>query len=424
MASSKRKAGAEATTETGLLSGIGTNSVDTVNNVAAGNESSSQPSSNSKRGKRTHASSEVKENNPIHSTKVNSNEDGKGGKSSCSTPSRLQLLQNHNILHNVMTYLDEISLFQLENTYFEFIDISSIARQWSYLSSCDENKSIHHHKRWRSITEMDIESVGKEMELLDSKARGENTSVDLPDSLSREDLLARRIGRNFAEEAIFVQEREKEASRIYDFDRTPYHANDIPLSSRAIKETTGNHHWREWYDYRTNSVNSKHAFVRLSLLDGSGRFWQGFRELKTNYNTTFFRAVFNMSDLINHMDWTELHSALFPLMMNSWCGRMAHLMSMTQITVSMNGKLLIATGGYYTMTGGLNENEKFVFHPRHYRLPLAKTTKNDLQWMPYQATLKVDTAANELALELECDHADLPFMKAADIGKAGACAHW
>ena len=51
--------------------------------------------------------------------------------------------------------------------------------------------------------------------------------------------LACYIGRNFAQEALFVREREKEACLIYKFDDTPDNVYDIPIFTdhRSLTDT-------------------------------------------------------------------------------------------------------------------------------------------------------------------------------------------
>ena len=447
MTVSKRKVdGAEATIEPCLLSAFNANTFNTVNNAAIESSPKEQPNGDSKRGKRVHVpshqTSDSINNFLIESTKVKDNGNRRCGKNffSASTKSRLQWLQNHNIMHNVMLFLDEVDLFHLENTHSEIIGLLSFARQWSHLSHRDDNKITYAHNRWRPTNEMDTEFVLNQMESIESKAvdhkdeaitdKGSDCDTTMLDHPCRDDLLARCIGRNFAEEAIFVRDREKEASHIYNFNRHALTPDDIPISSIESAASSWRQHWAEWYDYRANSVNGKDAFVRFSLRDGSGRFWQGFRGLTTNYNTTFFRMQFDMKELIEDMHWTELESYLQSddeifASMQSRLQAMESLMKMTQITVSVCGKLLVATGGYSPRFGDVSENaRKCYFHNRHYKLPLADTTKNDLHWMPYQICLAADPTQNELSIEFDCDHSDLPFMKAEDIGKPNAFAHW
>merc|ERR1712194_415480 len=172
-----------------------------------------------------------------------------------------------------------------------------------------------------------------------------------------------------------------------------------------------------------------YAFVRLSLRDGSGRCWHGFRRLTTNYNTTFFRLHFDMKELIKDMQWAELD---FYLKLNDTTHPFAQnrpkaiepLIRMIQLTISLEGKLLVATGGYSPSFSGLAGNDKCYLHARHYRYPLADTTKNDLEWMPYRVCLEANSTQNELVIQFACDHGNLPFMRAADIGNPNANAHW
>jgi hypothetical protein len=440
------------TMELCLLSAFNANSLPASLVAAVDTSSTTQSSANRKR---SHSPS-IQSENKSNVLKKNFS----GGKKSSISPSlqsRLQWLQDHGIMHNVLFFLDESDLFQLENAHSEMIGPLSIARQWSYLSISDENKTIYAQKRWRAMDEKDVEAVVDAMKSNGSEAvdpryddnckrKDSGCDITMIGQPCKKELLARQIGRHFASEALFVKEREKEASHIYNFDRTPADVDDIPLLIDSDSSTDhekrsnptmpssqvasdGGRHWCEWYDYRANSVNEKNAFVRLSLRDGSGRFWHGFRRLTTNYNKTFFRLHFNMKELIKDMRWTEFESYLTfndttYTSMQSRLKAMEALMRMTQLTVSLGGKLLVATGGYSPSFGSFPGNGKCYFHARHYRLPLAETTKNELQWMPYRICLADDSAQNELVVQFDCDHPDLPFMKAEDIGNPNAFAHW
>mmetsp|Transcript_6052 Transcript_6052/g.14995 ORF Transcript_6052/g.14995 Transcript_6052/m.14995 type:complete len:502 (-) Transcript_6052:150-1655(-) len=412
-----------------------------------------------KRGKRNHlpfASSETTSSAVEKSSNGTMNK-YRSGEEEKSLPvshrSRLQQLQNHGIMPNVLSFLDETGLFQIENTYTKMIGSISIARQWCYLFVRDQNKTIPAQKKWRPMNEMDTKAIGDnglpKVGLKNEVDCEEHKDCD--DSAngyrSKNESLARHIGRNFAQEALFVCEREKEAEKIYKFDHIPKDESDIPIftdhrsltcTEKSILASTlassrasfqGKMHWCEWYDFRANSVNEKYAFVRLSLRDGSGRFWHGFRRLTTNYNTTFFRLHFDMKELIKDMQWTELEFYLkfndttYSSMQNR-LKAMEPLMRMTQLTVSLDEKLLVATGGYSPSFGSFAGNGKCYFHPRHYQFPLASSTQNDLEWLPYRVSLDDNLAQNELVIQFECDHANLPFMRAQDIGNPNACAHW
>ena len=323
--------------------------------------------------------------------------------------SRLKLLEDHDILRHMMLFLDETGLFQLENSYSNAIKKSSFALTWEYLSRNDASNKTYAHRRWRPLmSDNDVEISG-----------------DLQ--------CCCQSGRNFAKEALFVQKREKEASSIYDFDQNPSNTNEIPRRSNTITSLLSSYclllkeqekkHWNEWFDYRKNDVNGKHAFVRLSLRDGSGRFWHGFRLLRTtNHNRTFFRLQFDLKELIQDMAWTELDSYL--KRKDNRLKAMESLMKKTQLTISINQKLLISTGGYCGNTTTAAGNDRFYFHSRNYRYPLSGTTKNDLQWNPYRVCMVENLARNELVIELDCDHTDLPFMRAEDIGNPNAHMHW
>ena len=222
----------------------------------------------------------ISDNIPVESTNDTGTEQHNGGQdsslsSSSSRTSRLQLLRDHNIIQNVMLFLDEMGLFQLENAHSKIIGPLSFARQWSYLSLSEKNFD---HRRWRSFNAEDMSAVvdGIKSTKINTAGTGTkdsnnnyNNDDDNKDSDSditvgdypcKTELLARHIGRNFAEEAIFLQEREKEASRIYNFDRTPTDETDIPisidhrsttdlsssssLSSQITKDQEP--HWQEW----------------------------------------------------------------------------------------------------------------------------------------------------------------------------------
>mmetsp|Transcript_22947 Transcript_22947/g.49974 ORF Transcript_22947/g.49974 Transcript_22947/m.49974 type:complete len:437 (-) Transcript_22947:242-1552(-) len=435
--------------------------------------SDSDSNSSSKRSnqKRTHSHSASSAKKKISDSKKNKSENSNvHDQKRVPSTSRLQVLQDYNIIDNVMIFLDETSLFQLENTHSNMIGQLSFVRQWSYLSICDERRISFSHRRWRSLTPDDIEAVVDDMDLStniksdvsikdynDSNSNNCNNpnsddgetdqNTSLPDFPYSREFIARQIGRNFSEEAIFVHEREKEASRIYNFDCAPANDSDIPIwighssstdidssstkscpSSLISKEEE--HHWYEWYDYRVNSVNKREVFVRLSLRDGSRRFWHGFRRLTTNHNKTSFRMHFDMKELIRDMRWIELEAYLkskdtsYTSVQNR-LKAIAPLMRMTQLTVSLGGKLLMATGGYSdSFFGGYAVHEGYFFHSRNYRFPLSRTTENDLQWKPYRIHLTDNSVKNELAIQFDCDHHDLPFMRAEDIGNPNAHAHW
>ena len=99
-----------------------------------------------KRGKRAHSPSGSCKttNNAVtqsNTEKVNGYRNG-GAEMSlpASSRSRLQKLQDHGIMQNVLSFLDETGLFQLENAHYNMIGSFAIARQWSALFICDENK--------------------------------------------------------------------------------------------------------------------------------------------------------------------------------------------------------------------------------------------------------------------------------------------
>jgi len=352
--------------------------------------------------------------------------------------SRLQWLKNHNIMQLLMSFLEEADLYQLENAHSEMIGHTSIAGQWSYLCNCDKSKTKYAHWRWQQIDEKDANVLANEIESLyiksnfhmDGVAEDGGMDIQMRDLPSGKDLLARHLGRKFAKEAIFVRYREREASLLYDFGRTPVSYYEVVKNSPKIDiEMCGfRHHWSEWYDYRANSVDGKNAFVRLSLNDGSGRVWEGFRVLKTSYNTTFFCMKFNMKDLIEDMRWTELENYLnlYDVRDKSEYNKvktsMEKSLRMTQLTISIGEKLLMATGGMRDYS--LDSLYLLEFHSRHYRLPLSNTSENEIGWTPYKSKMKLNSAGDELEIELTCNHSDLPFMKAEDIGKPGAYAHW
>eukprot|EP00536_Pseudo-nitzschia_multiseries_P000049 jgi/Psemu1/165/gm1.165_g len=418
----------------------------------------SDSDSNSKRGKqkRSHPYSESSANRGIIITDSKKNKSDKCNIQNhklAPPSSRLQLLQDHNIIENVLIFLDETALFQLENTHSEMIGRWPFARQWFFLSTCDEQRTNFSLRRWRPFTEDDVKSVlacmessmdedGSKKRDNDSERDHDMTLFDLP---CNKELLARQIGRNFAEEEIFVREREKEASNIYNFDRVPANECDIPISigysslkNHGLSSSSSSSsfylkkavlHWHEWFDYRLNSVNNKDAFVRLSLRDGSGRFWHGFRRLTTDHRT-FFKMSFGMEELIRDMRWTELESC--SKQDASYTSRKTRLktieslMRMTQLTVSLGRKLLIATGGYspYFLGDRAISTGEWFFHHRNYRFPLSHTTKNDLHWKPYRACLDYDSVQNQLRVKFDCDHTDLPFVRVEDIGNPNAHAHW
>jgi len=451
----KRKADVDTTCDRSSAMNPCTPSASEVNSLKGAKNakfetSTKAPSTaNCKRGKQFHSGSL-----PLETTDSTLIKSPKGKISENRT--RLQLLQDHNIIHNVILFLDETDLFHLENSYSDMIGQFAIARHWSYLSTKDEDKIIYAHKSWRPMNEKDMRAVADgvrptEIEIFvpndkddgdgDNDANCETTMGGYP---CEKHLLARHIGRNFAREAIFVREREKEACCLYDFDRTPTNENDIPIftdiyplnESSSSTLLLSSHisidrekHWCEWYDYRAESVNEKYAFVRLSLRDGSRRFWHGFRRLTTNYNTTFFRLHFDMKELIKDMQWAELELYLklndttHPFTQNR-PKAIEPLIRMIQLTISLEGKLLVATGGYSPSFSGLAGNDKCYLHARHYRYPLADTTKNDLEWMPYRVCLEANSTQNELVIQFACDHANLPFMRAGDIGNPNANAHW
>lgn len=351
--------------------------------------------------------------------------------------SRLQWLKNHNIMQLLMSFLEETDLYQLENAHSEMIGHASLARQWSYLYNRDKDKSKYTQRRWQQIDEKDANVLENEIESLytkniasmDGVAEDGGIDIEIGDHPSGKDLLARHLGRNFAKEAIFVRYREREASLLYDFGRTPISYHEVVKNSEIDIEICGfKRHWSEWYDYRANSVDGKIAFVRLSLNDGSGRVWEGFRVLATSYNTTFFRMQFNMKDIIEDMQWTELENYLTLYDVrdqgeyNKVKTSMEKSLRMTQLTVSIDEKLLVATGGMRDYS--LDSLYTLEFHSRHYCLPLSNTSENDIGWTPYKSKMKLDSSGNELGIELSCNHSDLPFMKAEDIGKANAYAHW
>mmetsp|Transcript_11441 Transcript_11441/g.32932 ORF Transcript_11441/g.32932 Transcript_11441/m.32932 type:complete len:429 (+) Transcript_11441:251-1537(+) len=377
--------------------------------------------------------------------------------------SRLQILQDHNIIENVLIFLDETALFELENTHSEMIGRRPFARQWFFLSTCDEQRTNFSLCRWRPLNEDDVKSVNDGMESSmtmencrtmddndnenrgnDSERRHDPSLIDMP---PKKELLARRIGRDFAEEQIFVEEREKEASQIYMFDRAPENDIDIPISigdsslddlsdssphslSSLLNSKNEEQHWNEWFDYRMHSVNNRDAFVRLSLRDGSGRFWHGFRRLSTGHSRTFFSIRFDMKELIRDMRWTELE-ACSECQDTSYTSfqrkfrAMESLMRTTQLTVSLGRKLLMATGGCSLHSVAVRAaTGACFFHNRNYRFPLSHSTENDLQWKPYRSRLAYDSVQNELVVRFDCDHTDLPFMRVEDIGNPKAHAHW
>ena len=459
-----------------LLSACGANNLhaegEAVFKISTMSDSNSNSSSKRGNQKRTHPHSASSTKKEFLDSKKNKSENSNVHDQKPVHPtSRLQVLQDYKIIENVMTFLDETALFQLENTHSNVIGRLSFARQWSYLSICDERQISFSHRRWRPLNTDDIEAVVDDIDLStnikksdgsindDNDSNGNNynnpnsddgetdQNTSLPDFPYNREFLARQIGRNFADEAIFVHEREKDASRIYNFDCAPANDSDIPIwmghssitdiDSSSTKSCSSSliskeqeHHWYEWYDYRVNSVNDREVFVRLSLRDGSGRFWHGFRRLTTNHNKTSFRMHFDMKELIRDMRWTELETYLkledtsYTSMQNR-LKVIEPLMRMTQLTVSLGGKLLMATGGYSPgFFDGNTVHGGSFFHSRNYRFPLSRTTKNDLQWKPYRIHLTDNSVQNELAIQFDCDHHDLPFMRAEDIGNPNAHAHW
>jgi hypothetical protein len=65
----------------------------------------------------------------------------------------------------------------------------------------------------------------------DNNTNSNNNNNNNRDCPSKQELLSRCLGRNFAKEALFVQNREKEASIIYTFDQTPLDKDNIPIAS-------------------------------------------------------------------------------------------------------------------------------------------------------------------------------------------------
>ncbi|KAL3935133.1 MAG: hypothetical protein SGARI_003097 [Bacillariaceae sp.] len=101
------------------------------------------------------------------------------------------------------------------------------------------------------------------------------------------------------------------------------------------------------------------VFVELSLLDGSNRSWRGFRQTKLTSKKTEdlliheqFTVEWNMKELVNdpEMQWWEC---------GQYCNRhlphyykrqearseFVKLVDNVQITISLNGSLIFASGG-------------------------------------------------------------------------------
>jgi len=348
---------------------------------------------------------------------------------SYKSSSRLRLLRDHGILNDVILCLDEVDLYQFQKAcavpvYQEndkhdgVIGSIEINKHWARLRSCDQSRVNH---RW----------------LQDDSNRPYSMSEALSPDLW-EHKMDRDRGVEFAKDALFVRAREKEALDIYDFDRKPLHENDVPMKKSVIsqksdrkKQSYAQQHWSQWFDYRKDSVNKKHAFVRFTLRDGSHRCWEGYRKIETHYNTTFFRMRFTRSELMKDMNcwWFGRSTSTSSSGAKTSHEAKALVVGQTQLTIAFEDKLLIATGGISKPFSDVSDSrnfagERYFFHARHYDEPLADHTKNDLEWKPYRSYIVDNCNQDEIVFEFDCDHANLPFMRASDIGDPNAAAHW
>ncbi len=250
---------------------------------------------------------------------------------------------------------------------------------------------------------------------------------------------ARRRGRDYVEARAFTGHLAEEADRIYDFDCPPVpYFYPIPCRKGESPVPDASPCWgQEWSSWTGDgtSAGAFDVFLNLTVRDGSGRSWNGYRTVRS-ISPSEVEISLDIIPLVEELRWRELrqyHARLGELRRKGQHhgsdDRHSHHLAMRelesimrrlQVTVTRAGAgdcdsddrhhgndgrschprrgrlLLCATGGFHCMAAG---NPLFdcsaYFHDRCPRRPLATVISGG----PYTTCMTI-TADDRLVIKL------------------------
>lgn len=212
-------------------------------------------------------------------------------------------------------------MYNLEDAYPTMVLIlEATAHRWRQFEQLDERLGCN--SRWLRTTSSALYAT---------PCTEKSSSLSSNNSDKDEYHTSRRRGRDYVEARIFTKLLAKEAEGIYNFDcqPVPYFCH-IPYRHNMLDNETGRRRkeesarpgtpstiispcweqgWSSWtdddHDDNVTSDGTADVFLNLTVRDGSGRSWSGYRSVRS-ISPSEVDLSLDIIPLIDELRWTEL----------------------------------------------------------------------------------------------------------------------